>query len=343
MKRVLVFLVLCALLGAGVGAWWLLRDTPEKVLRDALVSFQGIRTIPEAVLDVAWLNPATRATTGFTSLMQVDLKDISLPKAMGVLRIGAQQGQSQDQVLAFALDGNFLAVRPQDVSTDWQAQYAELVHTTSSVPFARMQREAFLRRFGYAGAISQEKDASMRALLPSLAPTMYAASDIERSTLDGRPIVSISVRFLRDGLQPLCIALAKAWKGTTPLTAADYAWIERMVERALAGDFRLTLDASTRQLVHIDGSSGDLRFHLDLTGVNGGVSIVLPTDVVDITGDLAPGSVPVALPVSGNRPGYVAPTSTVPVVAPSYPRDTDAFTRYYDAMKKKGLIKGAKK
>lgn len=352
MKRFLVFLCLLVLLGSGGAAWWYLRDTPEKVLRDTVIALQHVRTIPDAVLDVAWLNAATRSTTGFTASMQLDVKDLSLPKALGVLRIGAQAGQNQDQILDVAFDGNALVIRPQDVSPEWFAYYQGLVQTTSSQPFVKILREPFLKKFDYASAISKEKDAELRALLPSLGPTLYAVSELETNTVDGQKQVSLSFRFLRDGLQPLLIALGKAWKGTIPLTAKEYAWLERVTDDMLAGDFRVTLDASTRQLVRLEGSwpdieqnadtGGDVRFRLDFSQVNGKVTIVLPSDAKDVTGLIAPGSVPTALPNAVGKEGYVASSSTQ-VETPSYPRDTDAFSRYYDVMKKKGLIKGAVK
>ena len=353
MKRILFFLLFVALMAGGGAAWWYLRDTPEKVMRDAIVSIVQARTIPEAILDVAWKNPRTQATTGFTALVQIDLRDLSVPLVMGVLRIGAQSMQDQDQILDIAATKEAVVFRPQDVSADWEAKYIALAGTTSSTPFLQMSREAFLKITGYQNAISQDKDAELRQLLPFFIPTMYAASELRHGqTADGRDTVGLDIRFLREGLQPLLIALGKAWKGKTPLTASDYAWIEKMADNMLAGDFQLVLDAKTRQLIHIEGTwpdienqvatGGQIRFRLDMADINGKVAIELPKNAVEVTAKLAPGLVPSALQIGGIKEGYIAPTSTDESVS-SFPRDTDAFSRYYDSMKRKGLIQGAKK
>lgn len=353
MKRALfVFLFLLLALGAGA-AWWYLRDTPEKVMRDAVVSMASMRTIPEATLDVAWKNSRTQATTGFTALVQADVRDASLPLFMGILRIGAQSMQDQDQILDIAADKKVVVFRPQEVSAEWEAKYLALAETTSSRPFLQMSREAFLKTTGYQNAIAQDKDAELRKLVPFLLPTIYAASDIQKTQLaDGRDAVTLDIRFLREGLQPLLIALGKAWKGKTPLTASDYAWIEKLADNMLAGDFQIVLDAKTRQLSHLEGTwpdiegqvatGGQVRFRLDIADINGKVIIEIPKQAVEVTAKLAPGLVPSALQTGGAKEGYIAPTSTDETVS-SFPRDTDAFSRYYDTMKRKGLIQGAKK
>ncbi|MCC7357121.1 hypothetical protein IT408_01295 [Candidatus Uhrbacteria bacterium] len=354
MKRVLLFFVFLLLIIGGGAAWWYLRDTPEKVIRDAVLSLSKLRSVPEATLDVAWKNPQTQATTGFTSLMQVDVADISMPLVMGVLRIGAQGMQDQDQILDFAADKQAVVFRPQQVSTDWLDRYSTLAGTTSTTPFLQISREAFLKITGYQNAIAQNKDAEIRQLMPFVIPTIYATSDLRKIQMaDDRDGVALDIRFLRSGLQPVLIAASKAWKGNTPLTASDYTWIEKITDNMLAGDFQIVLDAKTRELVHIEGSwpdieqssavAGEVRFRLDFAGLNEKVIISLPHDAVEVTAKIAPGLVPSVLTSTGLKEGYVAPTSTLNNSASSYPRDTDAYSRYYDTMKRKGLIQGAKK
>jgi len=352
MKRALLVFLLILLLGGAGAAWWFLRDSPDKVLRDTIVSLGQVKTIRNSSLDVSWLDAQSRATTGFTTLAQLDLKDISQPQAIGVIRLAARSVNDQDQLLDIVLGADTVAFRPEDISPYWMARYRDVAGTTSSRPFLSINRDSFFQTLGYGGALSKGKDAALRQLLPSLQPTMYATSPLETSQVGDRTFVSLRFRFLRDGFQPLLIAWAGAWKGNATLNAKDYAFIEQVADNALAGDFRVTLDATTRQVVRLEGNWPDMnskdglaqvRFVFDLDGVNQGVAVVVPKDALNVTAKFAPESVPSFLPNAGTRAGYIAPTSSAETVIPSEPRNIDAFSDYYDELKRRGLIGGVKR
>jgi hypothetical protein len=334
MKRVL-FLLCAMLLAAGIAAtWWVLRDTPEKVLADGMGRLLDAQTIQSAVLDIAWTSPSTRVTTGIGFAGQVDLRDSVHPRLIGVVSAG-EGLLGPEQTADVVLDAGRLAFRPHTVTPAMQDTFLSLVGATSAHPFAVLDTSPFFQSKGYPVLAGHATET--RAVISSFPSLVQPAGDwiVNDSTPDA--IVTIPFQFDRNSIRPFLIALINAETGKEP-DAKTLVGVDRAVEYLLRGTFLLTINRQTREPLTLQAAWPVLdaqhnetlrvRIRLDISGINKPVAIQIPEGVVDITKQL----------VKPNAPGLPAAAgSSNAVVVPYLPATStdsgDQFGSYLEDLK----------
>lgn len=349
MKRFLVLLlVLCAAVG-GVGAWWALRDTPARVLKDAVTTLADAKRLSRVELDVAITDNATRVTTGFTFVGRADLSDLVRPQALGVLRLAAKDASSQDEDADFILLSNKLAFRPRNAMPPSVARFKELAGTA---PFAIVNRDEFLARSGWPSLVGKGTDPEIRQSLRFVEPILLPQGDLVDSE-DGT-LRTVEFTLDRNAARPFLVNLVESWAGRRP-TAAEYGWAQRASLDAGRGTYALTVDTATREPRFLDADIplvreadnevvGRIQATLAFEGFGDAVRVAAPADAKDVTIALLRPNSTSTLPTSGDREGAVpAVTGTAAATTGSdllQGKDIDVFSSYYDEIDNRGILQG---
>lgn len=357
MKRFLLSFFLVLVFAGGFAVWWLLRDTPEKVLHDGMAGLIGMRTAAVWNLDVGWRGVQSNATTGFTLVSQADVSDLTHPRLLGGLRIGAVgTAQQEDQTGDIVLEKNAVAVRPRSVNADWQAMAERLSGGSTGTLFLAVNRDAFLRSVGYGEAITKGNGPDVRAALQAVFPVVVPSGSVTVTMSGLRTFKSVPFRLDRQSVKAFIISLVRAWVDGDP-TPDEYAWVDRATSGIGGGAFVMTIDAATRKPVRLSGAfdamndadapTGHVTFTLDLDGIDQPVGIGIPGEVRDVTAQTVMHSTTFTLPSSGNRaePFAAAATGTG-ISATGSPdfvhignvineKDIDLFTKYSEELRNK--------
>ncbi len=291
MKRALLVL-LCALLGIGIFAVWsVVRDTPEKVLRDGMVRLATADSFESIAADVAWTNPSTRVTTGFEAAGRIRISDIVAPEFLGVIQTG-EGVFGKESSANLLVSQSALALRPIDVDSSLTQRYLSLIGDATGTPFVMMNRDAFVDRLGYAAWMPHGASTSIRRVLSLASPIVLATGPWVKES--GR-VVSIPFRIDRDAFRSFLIALATAWKGGE-LSVEDLTQIDRRTNDLARGTFWLTVDRSSREPVSLRAAwpvldeQGierlRLRIRVDLHGRNAAGPTGLPAHGIDVTSQI---------------------------------------------------------
>lgn len=291
MKRALLVL-LCALLGIGIFALWsVVRDTPDKVLRDGVIRLVTADSFESITADVAWTNPSTRVTTGFEAAGRVRISDIAAPEFLGVVQTG--EGVFGNESSANVLvSQNVLALRPIDVDPSLEQRYVSLIGATTGTPFITMRRDAFLERTGYASWLPHGAATSIQRVLSIASPIVAATGPWVKES--GR-LVSVPFRIDREAFRSFSIALATAWRGGE-LSVDDLTQIDRRANDLARGTFWLTVDRGSREPVSLRAAWPVLdeqgverlriRVRIDMHGRNAAGMIGLPAHGMDVTSQI---------------------------------------------------------
>lgn len=343
MKRFLLVLLFLVVFGGGGVAWYLLRDSPDKVLLDGARSFMALKSVGSVSVEISSTDLSARTTSGYSIEGQIDAADLTRIRGLGVVRVGAKTQQGQDETLDAVVDSEVIAFRPNTVTPEHRQEYAQHVGSPTSTTFLLFERASFLEKFGYRSLVAKGDSKDVRATLQFLLPTIVAEGALQRTENDGQAIVTSAFRFNRNELRAFLIALIKSWTGKTP-TPDEYAWVERTAGGLSRGDWTLSLNRTTRTLTQLTGSfpliddnnieKQRVRFTVDLDGINASVSIVSPGDVVDLTALIRTADLK-ALPGSQSRllpPGYVP---TQPVVNESQRKQIDLFSKLQEEILRK--------
>lgn len=279
----------CAIIAALA---WILRDTPEKALQDGLRNLLAAKTVKQAVLEVAWTDPATRVTTGFGAAGQIDLKDLTRPRALGVIRASQGFQGPEEQTADIVIEADRFALRPRSVSLDVRKRYESLVKDPQGIAFAILQRDPYLDGNGLSFLVAHGKTEDLRTALASFPSVVRVSGPWTTATEDGRRLATVPFTVQGDAMQPFLSSLVQTWVGDTP-TPEEIRWMYRETADLSHGAFSLTIDRSSRLPVRLqgewpvldDGGKEILRIRagLDLDGLNQPVSIAIPASAVDVT------------------------------------------------------------
>lgn len=357
MKRFLLSFFLVLVFAGGFAAWWFLRDTPDKVLHDGMAGLIGLQTAAIWNLDVGWRGVQSNATTGFTLVSQADLSDLTHPRLLGGLRIGAVgTAQQEDQTGDIVLEKNAVAVRPRSVNADWQALAQRLSGTATGTIFLAVNRDAFLRSVGYGEAIAKGNGADVRSALSSVYPVVVPSGAVTVTASGLRTFKSVPFRLDKQSVKAFVISLVRAWANADP-SADEYAWVDRVTSGIQGGTYVMTIDAATRKPVRVSGAfdamddagapTGHVTFTLDLDGIGQPVGIGIPGEVKDVTAQTVMHSTTFTLPSSGNRAepfaGAASGTGISATGSPDFvhignvinEKDIDLFSKYSEELRNK--------
>jgi hypothetical protein len=290
MRRVLLVIAAFLCIGGIILAWWFLRDTPEKVLRDGFGKLLNAKTAASVIAEIAWTDPNTRVTTGFGAAGQLDVKDLGRPRALGVIRLAEREGRIEETAdVIIELDR--FAIRPRSVTPESRARYQDLVGDPEGVQFAVIARDPFLNGNNWSQAIAQGETETIRSTVKSF-PSVIAVAGPWKREID-----RISVPFRIDGeaLKPFLSATLQAWANDSP-TPQDLVWMNRVATGLARGQFSLTINRQTREPMTLQGEWSDLnekgeemlryRIRFDISGLNRSVNIAIPENAKDITDKL---------------------------------------------------------
>jgi hypothetical protein len=348
MKRFLLILLALLAVGGGIGGWWVLRDTPEKVLKDAVATLAGAKRLSRFELDVAVTDNTTRVTTGFAFVGQADLSDLVRPQALGVLRLAAKDPQSQDEDADLVLLSNKLAFRPRSAMPRSVARFKELV---GAAPFAIVNRDEFLIRSGWPSLVGKGTDPKVRSSLQFAGPILQPQGGIVVSEDGTQETVEFTLD--RNAVRPFLVNLVESWAGRRP-TAAEYGWAQRASLDAGRGTYALTVDAATREPRFLDADIplvreadneivGRIQATVAFEGFGDAVRIAAPAGAKDVTIALLRPNSTSTLPTSGDREGAV-PVATGTAAATGVDllqgKDIDVFSAYYDEIDNRGILQG---
>lgn len=290
-RRFLVSLAFLACAAIAALAW-VLRDTPEKALRDGLQNLLAAKTVQRAVFEVAWTDPATRVTTGFGAAGQLDLKDLSRPRALGVIRASRGFLGPEEQTADIVIEEDRIALRPRSVSPDARKRYESLVKDPQGNAFAILQRDPYLDGNRLSILIAHGKSADIRAALAAFPSVARVAGPWTKESESGRRFVTVPFTVGRDAVEPFIASLVKTWVGDNP-TPDEIRWIGRESADLSRGTFSITVDRASRLPVRVQGEWPVLdddgkeilriRAGFDLDGLNRPVTIAIPASSVDVT------------------------------------------------------------
>ncbi|MFH1973331.1 MAG: hypothetical protein ABIK13_01855 [Patescibacteria group bacterium] len=358
MKRAVLGGIGGAIIVGIVLLWWIGRDTPEKALHDAVDRILAATSVGQLSLEVTWSDSTTRVTTGWSAAGRVDLKDLSRPKALGVVRAAQGAMGPTEQVADAILTDDRIALRPREVSPDLRTRYLEATGDVQGKRFATLLRDPFLDRTGHAGLIAHQTDAEIRKVLPSVSGVLSAVS-WERVL--GTNDVIVHVKTDAASLQPFMLALGTTWIGDSP-TPEELTWIGRTAEDLAKGSFSITMNRRTRVPSRIEaewpilGPNGTeirrMRVFVRLSDLNAPVSISIPADAEEVTDDEGsattgnaslPSSSLKTLPSSASFPGVdqtmgdgVTATGTFTTTTGQFidESDTDLFHKYLEELRR---------
>ncbi|MFH1078092.1 MAG: hypothetical protein V1745_02300 [Patescibacteria group bacterium] len=345
MKRAVLAGIGVLLIAGVVLLWWVGRDTPEKALRDAVKKLVTATSIGQLSLDVSWSDSATRVTTGWSAVGQVDLKDIARPQALGVIRASQGTMGPTEQVADAILTDSRIALRPRDVNPDLRR-------------FTTFLRDPFLDGKGFASLIAQQPSLEIRKVLPSAVGVLRAVS---WENVLGTGDVTVLATTDAASLQPFMVALATAWIGDNP-TPDELTWIGRTTAGLAKGTIRITLNRRTREPSLIEAewpllgedSLETRRMHVRarFSGLNMPVTIAIPAEADEVTDDEGQvkqggASLPAAalktLPSSASMPGMeqamesgITATGTYATTVRQFidEKGTDLFHKYMEELRR---------
>ncbi len=342
MKRFFVVLFLIVLVGAGGTAWWLLRDSPDKVIRDAVTSLTALQGADRMTLDVAVTDPQTRVTGGLTFVGRINASDLSHVQALGVVQSTAPKVGATPETVDVVMSTDTIALRPVQVDAEQEARYQALAQDPSHATFIRVDRDGLLKKYGYGVGVAHASDASIREALRSIGGIPRADGGITASTENGRDVLTVPFHLDVGNLRAWFITAVRAWTGAAP-TPEAYGWIDRIVNGAGHGSFQVTIDSQTRSLVRIEGSwrvvdnTGSVLSLVHAvfeTGQADGFGpITIPQGALDVsdallgTGTAAPSGLP----------GSATRAEPLPVVRPTTPStpQIDLFSTYQEEIRNK--------
>lgn len=342
MKRVLLVLLLVLVVGGGGAAWFILRDTPDKVLQDGARALMTLQSADSFSAEISLTDLTARTTSGYSLEGQIDASDLTRVSGLGVVRVGAKTQQGQDETLDIVVASSTIAFRPNDVTAEHREQYAKHAGSPTSTAFLLFGRDAFLEKFGYAGLVAKGASQDVRATFQFLLPLLASDGALQRTDLNGKPVVTAGFRFNRNELRAFLIALVKSWTGKSP-TPDEYAWVERTAGGLSRGEWTISIHRGTRTPVQITGSfpliddynieKQRVRFTMNLAGLNLPVDISSPGDVVDVTATIRTADLS-ALPGSESR---IVPSGFVPspVITESQKKQIDLFSKYQEEIRRK--------
>lgn len=292
MKRALfiVFGVLCALILGFF--WWLLRDTPEKALRDGVRNLMEAQNFEKVALEASWSEPAKGVTKGFDFSGQADVRDLAHPNAQGTLRLGAGLLDGE-QTVDLVLTQDQAALRPRAVSKTWQDKYAQLSNDEHGEKFLALQRNAFLEKNGFGHFIAQGSSEEIRSFLPALIHAVKIDKKWKKySSPDGRPLADIYFTLADPSFKPFLTALTRLWRNAHP-APSDLHWIHRTSAGLAAGAYKISVDLKTRQPVVLSGAwpllddnkneLARLKVTLAFRGLNKGALLTMPENSADVS------------------------------------------------------------
>jgi hypothetical protein len=354
MKRILSAIFLVLILGGSVWLWWFLRDTPEKALRNGILGMINLKTAKNLELDLSWTDLERRTTTGFGYAGQADLKSWTRPRALGVIRLGAASAETENMAGDLVVEDVALALRPRSVSSAWRAYAESLSKDATGGTFLVIDRDAFLEWFKFDKAISNAAQEKLKLEAAFFIPTLIPTSGLKASESGSKQTISVSFRVDRVSIEPVLLALVKAWMSDNP-TPDEYRWAEAAAASLASGEFELTIDGRTRKPLNIKGTFSQVdaggkktravSFALSLDGHDQKVEIGIPEQSREVTQETVKreqpkGVLPQAqlrtLPGSATGTGgfkpYDIPTSTGKMIDE---RETDLFDKYYEEMLRK--------
>lgn len=360
MKRAWLVLFLAVVLVCGGLAWWFFRDTPEKVIRDGFGRLIAAKTLKSAIVDVAWTDPTTRVTTGFAFAGQADTKDLTRPRALGVLGLAEGVLGQEEQTTDVVLEQDRIALRPRSVSADFRDLYERLVEDPQGKRFAVISRDPFLNRFNHGSFISHGQSVDIRANLPAFIQVVRVSGEWKKSGLPGNRIVTVPFRIDEASVKPFLISLVRTWNNDNP-TPDDLAWVERTSAGLARGSFSITINRDTRapkviegQWPLVDDRGAEvlrLRVRFETSGLDMPVAIGIPEEFKDVTEQTVKTKTGTSLPVSGSRtlPSSGSASGTQTGATGTTPfggidttpirlineNDTDLFHKYLEELKSK--------
>lgn len=350
--------IFCIILAGGVFfLWWFLRDTPEKALAEGLKNLFAAKTVQSAVIDITWSDPATRVTTGIDLAGQIDLKDLTRPRVLGVVRASEGFLGPDEQTADMVLEADRIALRPRSVPQDVRQRYEALTGDAQDKTFAIIRRDPYLDGHGLSDLIAHKPSDDIRALLPSFAETVRVAGPWTKETVGGRQVVTVPFTVDPAAFRPFLVSFVKTWVGDNP-TPDELRWIDGLVSDLSRGTFALTVDRSSRlperlqaewPLLDADGKETvHVVASILMDGVDKPVAIAIPDGSKDVTDlVLTPRTTTATLPsaalkplpvsafASGTIPGMeegVYATGTYSTATRQFinEKDTDLFHRYME-------------
>lgn len=349
MKRGLLVIIGVILLMVIAVAWWFLRDTPEKALRDGLNNLLTAKSAEQAALEIAWTNPETRVTTGVNFVGQVDAGDLTRPQFLGVLELGDGVAAGA-QIADLVLIPDKLALRPRRVTSDYWSQYQTWSGDAKNKNFIFFDRDKLLLDRELNRFMAQGPPQDIRAQ----AAAFYGAVKISGEWKKQRAVyfglrkvsarlASVPFQINESAMRSALASFLNVWHDAA-LTPGDLQWINRSSRGLARGLFRLTLDQDSRLPVSLEGGWPVLddqdreilrvRVKLTLDGLNRSVSISLPENAKDATKSiLKQSALGATLPSSPARAGSQTTTGAeTPFRIPAAPESSiifDTSTREY--------------
>lgn len=354
MKRILIAFFLAIAVGGSILLWWFLRDTPEKALRDGVLGLINLKTAKSFSLEMNWTDLVQRTTTGFSYAGQADVKSWTRPRALGVVRIGAASVETENMTGDLVIEDVTVALRPRSVTPALRSYSESLSKDASGETFLVIDRDALIQWAKFDKAISNAAQDKLKSESAFVIPTLIPTSELKRAKAGSREIISVDFRFDQKSIEPVLLALVKAWMSDNP-TPDEYRWAENAAASLAAGQFELTIDKRTRLPLVLKGSFSQLdqagkgimkiSFNLTLDGHDQKVTIGIPEQNREVTGETVKKEQPRGvLPqaqfrtLPGNATGtgglgaYDIPTSTGKMIDE---KETDLFDKYYEEMLRK--------
>ncbi len=350
MKRLIIVLILVIFAGAGFGYWWYLRDSPQKVLRDGIFSLNTAVSAGQLRADFAITDRKSGTTSGFSFLGELEAKDAIKVQLLGVVSIGAKTTTENDQSLDVVLTSEKIALRPRSVVREFQELAEKYTGDATGQTFILTDRDVFFDKVGYPAAVGKGKSDDVRSAFLYVLPALIPDGPIWKSDKVNGKNVSVNFRFDRSATAPFLIDLIRSWRKAAS-SVEEYAWINRASEGLVRGNFKMTLDQKSRQIVSLSGSWPmvdeqkeeivRLNVALNFWGLNQAVSIQTPDLVKDITEFLSKRAAPMTLPSSTFRPGATTDTRLLIPRAENEiggkKPEIDLFNKYSEELRKKSL------
>ncbi|MBI4138898.1 hypothetical protein HY479_01985 [Candidatus Uhrbacteria bacterium] len=291
MKRAALGFIGFLSLAAVGAAWWLLRDTPEKALRDGMRALLSVKTARQVVADVSWTDVASRVTTGVGFSGGADLRELPRPRTIGVLQLHPGL-LGPEEIADLIVEQDRFALRPRNVTTDWRQRYASLGGDPLGERFISILRDPFLDRRSVGYLIAHGSDKDLRPVLQAFAPLARPTGTWQQSAGSGFRLARIPFTLRQDELRAFLLSWFETWQGDNP-TPDEIAWITLASRDLAKGSYALTVNRDTRQPVALEGDwtmrdrEGTeirrVRFTLELKGIGQAVTIRIPETTTDAT------------------------------------------------------------
>ena len=349
MKRILFFLLAAVLVVGGGLTAILLSDTPQKAVQGGLSHLVAMQGAQEIQLNVSWTDSKTKATTGFTYTGALDLRDLLAPNTSGLLRVGAGVQSAIDQTGDVVALGDQVELRPRSVGPEWRAVYQRFVGiTTTTQPYVRFDRDTLLLALDPNFPAITATSSDMRRALAFFPPVAAPQGDLMQANTSLGMLDVVDFTLDRNSFDPFLYNLLKAWYGRNP-TAEELVLVDRLMQSAGAGTYRMAVTKDTRLPVELDGQfpylGADMKpttvmvhFTLGLQGVGELPSITLPPNAVDaslgLTGAQADLSLPSAANATGTHVGLSAIGAQPTIGQIVNNKQIDLYDTYIDTLRK---------